>query len=125
GEFNKDETISLKLTARLWNSTLVEDYPNYEKVLIKSHGKLYLSEDIHDDRPKDNENSVATIAYSRITIKLEKKLPIWIYLISVLIGLVLLIISTIGFYMLGFFERKKFGDDKYLEENDKVKNTPY
>ncbi|RNA43640.1 integrin alpha-PS1 isoform X2 [Brachionus plicatilis] len=125
GEFSNDETISLKLTARLWNTTLVEDYPDYERVFIKSHARLYLGEDVHDDKPDDNENSVATIAYSRISIKLEKKLPLSVYLISIAIGVFLFIISTIGFYMLGFFERKKFGDDKYLEESDKVKKVPY
>ena len=78
---------------------MVEDYPNYERVFIKSHAKLYLGDDVHDDKPNDNENSVATIAYSRIAIKLEKKLPISVYLISVAIGLFLFTISTIGFYM--------------------------
>lgn len=96
---SKDETISLKLTARLWNTTLVEDYSNYERVFIKSHAKLYLGDDVHDDKPNDNENSVATIAYSRIAIKLERKLPVSVYLISIAIGLFLLTISTIGFYM--------------------------
>lgn len=28
-------------------------------------------------------------------------------------------------FKLGFFERKKFGDDKYLDENEKVNKTPY
>lgn len=104
GQFSKDESISLKLTARLWNSTLVEDYPYFEKVLIKSHAKLYLGEDVHDDKPDDNQNSVATIAYSRITFKLEKKVSMWVYFISVLIGLALFLISTIGFYMVSLKE---------------------
>jgi hypothetical protein len=125
GNLNKGETISLKFTARVWNATLVEDFGQYEKVLIRSFGRLILSDDILDDKPSDNENSVTTLAYSNVRFKSEKVLSMWVYVLSVMIGLVLLIICTIGFWMIGFFERKKFGDDKYLEDNEKLKKTPY
>ena len=80
-----------------------KDFANYEKVYIKSHGKIILSSDVHDDKPNDNENSVSTIAYSNIIVKVEKKLPLWIYLLSVLIGLVLLLLFTIGFWTVRIF----------------------
>jgi hypothetical protein len=81
---------------------LLKDYKNYEKVIIKSNGKLLLSSDIHDDNPNDNENSVITLAYSNMSGKLDQKLSVWIYLLSVLIGLALLILCTIGFWMVNF-----------------------
>ena len=172
GELSKGETISLKFTARVWNATLAEvkrqflrwpvwilvnyinlililqDFKDYEKVIIKSHGKLVLTDDIHDDNQQDNENSVVTLAYSNITFKSEPTLPIWLFITSVLIGLgvlILLIIACwkvkIHFYLsrnldtllficilfskIGFFERKKYGDEKYLDESSKSKKTPY
>lgn len=115
----------MKLTARVWNATLVEDFGQYEKVLIRSSGRLILNDDILDDKPADNENSVTTLAYSNVRLKSEKVISMWIYILSVLIGLILLLICLIGFWMIGFFERKKFGDDKYLDENEKLKKTPY
>ena len=94
-------------------------------MLIRSFGRLILSNDILDDKPSDNENSVATVAYSNVRLKSEKVLSMWVYILSVLVGLILLLLCTIGFWMIGFFERKKFGDEKYLDENDKLKKTPY
>lgn len=99
GDFSKDESIALKFTARLWNSTLVEDFADFEKVLIKSHAKLILNDDIHDDKPFDNEHSVTTVAYSQVVVKLDKAAPLWLYGLSVLIGLIILIICIIGFWM--------------------------
>jgi hypothetical protein len=81
----------------------VEDFSRFEKVLIKSHAKLLLSDGIHDDRVSDNENSVATVAYSRISAKIEKQIPLWIYLMSVFLGLFILLLCVIGFYMVRDF----------------------
>lgn len=76
-----------------------KDFANYEKVLIRSHAKIILSDDIHDDRPLDNANSVATIAYSKIVVKQEEAIPIWLYILSVVIGLAILFVCIIGFWM--------------------------
>jgi uncharacterized alpha/beta hydrolase family protein len=125
GNLNKDETISLKFTARVWNATLIEDFGQYEKVLIRSFGRLILSDDILDENQSDNENSVTTLAYSNVRFKSEKVLSMWVYILSVMIGLVLLLIFTIVFWMIGFFEHKKYGDEKYMDDNEKLKKTPY
>ena len=76
----------------------IKDFANYEKVLIKSSGKIVLNNDIHDENLADNENTVATIAYSNIPAQMEIKLPMRVYVISVIIGLLLLLLSTIGFW---------------------------
>ena len=67
--------------------------------MIKSSGEIILYSDVHDEDLSDNINSLATIAYSNIPTQLDTKLSIWIYFISVLIGLLLLILSLIGFWM--------------------------
>lgn len=74
----------------------------YEKVIVKSHGKLVLGDDIHDENQNDNEHSVLTVAYSNISIQTEKKLPLWIYVTSVMIGLVLLLLCTFAFWMVSY-----------------------
>ena len=78
---------------------ICQDYSHVEKVLIKSHAKLELSDDIHDERQSDNEISVATLAYSNIVVIVEKETPLWIYLLSVLVGLALFLLSVLGFWM--------------------------
>ncbi len=78
---------------------LKKDYKDYEKVLIKSYGKLLLSSEVHDDDQSDNSHSVVTLAYSNMVVQTEKKLPIWVYISSVLIGLALLLLITVAFWM--------------------------
>ena len=68
-------------------------------MLIKSYGKLVLSSDVHDDDQSDNSHSVVTLAYSNVVVQAEKKLPIWVYISSVLIGLGLLLLCTVAFWM--------------------------
>lgn len=34
-------------------------------------------------------------------------------------------LNRIYVFKLGFFERKKFGDEKYVMESEKVRKTPY
>ncbi len=67
--------------------------------MIKSHGKLMLSPEVHDDDQSDNAHSVVTLAYSNVVVQAEKKLPVWIYISSVLVGLVLLLLFTVAFWM--------------------------
>jgi len=54
----------------------LKDYKGFEKVLIKSHGKLMLSPEVHDDDQSDNAHSVVTLAYSNVVVQAEKKLPV-------------------------------------------------
>jgi hypothetical protein len=89
----------------------LKDYKFYEKVIIKSHGKLILGNDIHDDNQNDNEHSVLTLAYSNINIQTEKKLPLWIYVASVMIGILLLLLCTFAFWMVMEFFYLSFALD--------------
>jgi hypothetical protein len=61
-----------------------------------------LSSNVHDDKTSDNENSVSTIAYSNIAVKVEKTLSLWIIILSVFIGLVLLVLLIVAFWAVSF-----------------------
>ena len=57
---------------------------------------------VHDDKTSDNENSVSTIAYSNIAVKVEKTLSLWVIVLSVFIGLVLLVLLIVAFWAVSF-----------------------
>ena len=118
GNLNKDEFISLKFYARVWNWTLNEvliyhllkkmnfiinaifkDYKGYKKVLIKTNGQIVLNGNVLDEDLSDNLNTVATIAYPNKMPDFEENLPIDVIIVSVLIGISILVISIIGFWM--------------------------
>ncbi len=61
-----------------------------------------MSSNVHDDKTSDNENSVSTIAYSNIAVKVEKTLSLWIIILSVFIGLVLLVLLIVAFWAVSF-----------------------
>ena len=62
---------------------------------------------------KDNDSAGATIShqsklpYTTIVTTIQKSVPLWVYIVSIMCGLLLLILTTYGMYRLGFFQRKK------------------
>ncbi|PAV81558.1 hypothetical protein WR25_08553 [Diploscapter pachys] len=95
--------------ARLWNSSFTGDYNDVEYVEIASHGRLEVdaSQGIEDD-PTNNVAQATTIAYpDRPAIGEPRPAPWWLYLISVLIGLLILAILAYILYKCGFFKRKR------------------
>ena len=76
-----------------------KDFSKYEKVLIKSNAKIILNDDVHDHKPNDNENSVATIAYSKMSAVVKQQVPLWLYVASVVGGLVIFSICLLAFWI--------------------------
>ncbi|KOB77704.1 Integrin alpha 1 [Operophtera brumata] len=69
-------TITVK--ARLWNATLVEDYPR-----------------------------VTTVAYPDLKISEPTEVPLWVIILSIIIGLIVLILLILLLWKLGFFKRSR------------------
>ncbi|XP_042235673.1 integrin alpha-PS1-like isoform X1 [Homarus americanus] len=100
---------SIRIKSRLWNSTLVEDYPRVSYVSIKSKGSLILPEDIRKDQDEsDDTASAETLAYPDLLDQLPpEEVPLWVILVSIFAGLLVLIIIVLILWKLGFFERKR------------------
>ena len=55
---------------------------------------------LHDEKKVDNVYSVATVVYSNMwwSKQADKSLPVWIYVVSVCVGLFLLLIVVVAFW---------------------------
>ncbi|XP_042879254.1 integrin alpha-PS1-like, partial [Penaeus japonicus] len=103
------QAASIRIKSRLWNSTLVEDYPRVSYVSIKSKASLILPEDIREDQDQsDDVASAETLAYPDLLDQLPpEEVPLWVILVSIFAGLLVLLIIALILWKLGFFERKR------------------
>lgn len=100
-------TITVK--ARLWNSTLVEDYPRVSHVNIASTAYIHIPEhyNIHQNKHHDDTATVETVAYPDLKFSEPSEVPLWVIIVSVILGLLVLIILIFVLWKLGFFKRSR------------------
>ncbi|KAL0883105.1 hypothetical protein ABMA27_016566 [Loxostege sticticalis] len=100
-------TITVK--ARLWNTTLVEDYPRVSHVNIASTAYIVIPEhyNLHQSKHHDDSATVETVAYPDLKISEPSEVPLWVIILSVIIGLIVLILLIIALWKLGFFKRSR------------------
>jgi hypothetical protein len=94
---------------RLWNATLVEDYPTVDEVRIRSRAMIRISEseEIRQDPMNDVANAV-TKCYPDLKLKVELDgIAWWIYAVSILAGIILLSLIIYCLYRTGFFKRRR------------------
>ncbi|XP_012263310.2 integrin alpha-PS1 isoform X2 [Athalia rosae] len=105
----KQEAV-ITLKARLWNSTLVEDYPRVDMVKIGSNAKIIIPPQvvIQQENLKDDQGIAETIAYPDLLDQQDSEpVPIWIIIVAIVAGLLLLILLTLVLWKLGFFKRRR------------------
>ncbi|XP_049873202.1 integrin alpha-PS1 isoform X2 [Pectinophora gossypiella] len=100
------QAATITVRARLWNSTLVEDYPRVSHVNIASTASIQISE--HYNVLGDSHSAKAeTIAYPDLKISEPTEVPYWVIIVSVIVGLIVLILLIIALWKLGFFKRSR------------------
>ncbi|XP_076754708.1 multiple edematous wings [Xylocopa sonorina] len=105
----KQETI-ITIKARLWNSTLVEDYPKVDEVKISSNAKILIPPNviIQQENVEDDNAVAEIIVYPDLLNHQEvEPVPIWIIIVAIVTGLLLLILLTLVLRKLGFFKRRR------------------
>ncbi|GBP30999.1 Integrin alpha-PS1 [Eumeta japonica] len=103
------QTATITVRARLWNATLVEDYPRVSHVNIASSATIHVSNSVnlHQNRRQDDFTTVETIAYPDLRISESTEVPLWVIILSVILGLLVLILLIIALWKLGFFKRSR------------------
>ncbi|XP_043273061.1 integrin alpha-PS1 isoform X2 [Venturia canescens] len=104
----QEATITVK--ARLWNSTLVEDYPKVDMVRIGSNARIVIPSnvEIQQENMSDDQAIAETIAYPDLLDQQEgEPVPIWIIIVAIIAGLLLLILLILVLWKLGFFKRRR------------------
>ncbi|XP_059476549.1 integrin alpha-PS1 isoform X2 [Neocloeon triangulifer] len=103
---HKNTEATIRIRARLWNSTLVEDYPRVDWVKIGSRARIHL-QGIHQSND-DDEFQVETIAYPELLEQTAGEgVPLWMIIVAIAAGLLLLILLTICLWKCGFFKRRR------------------
>ncbi|XP_012275249.1 integrin alpha-PS1 [Orussus abietinus] len=105
----KQEAV-IVVKARLWNSTLVEDYPKVDMVKVGSNARIVIPPNvvIQQENLKDDFAIAETIAYPDLLDQQEAEpVPIWIIIVAIVAGLLLLILLTLVLWKLGFFKRRR------------------
>ncbi|KAK2711876.1 hypothetical protein QYM36_012860 [Artemia franciscana] len=100
----------IKIRARLWNSTLAEDYMKADRVVIRSKARIELDPflEINQSNTVDDIDYAETIAYpDHLDTGESKSIPIWIILLAVAVGVFLLVILIFILWRLGFFRRNR------------------
>ena len=109
---------SIEVRARLWNSTLAEDYNDVDKVEVFAKAKVKVDDVVTQDI-SDDYVGVKTVAEpdSRRVPGGRGGLPEWwVILVAVLAGILLLVIISLCLWKLGFFERKR-PEEEGLEDD--------
>ena len=104
------DSITLEIRSRLWNSTLVEDYSNIDKVEIFSKSSVIIDSVYTQDLSNDIE-SILTLALPDRQLEPVQSLDWWIYVVSAAAGLLVLVIIILILGKLGFFTRQRLVDD--------------
>ncbi|XP_016838421.1 integrin alpha-PS1 isoform X2 [Nasonia vitripennis] len=106
----KKEEATIIIKARLWNSTLAEDYPRVDKVNIGSIAKIVIPSGIvvQQNNLTDDFAEAITIATPNLLDQQDgEPVPIWIIIVAVVAGLLLLILLTLILWKVGFFKRRR------------------
>ncbi|KAG8192343.1 hypothetical protein JTE90_002163 [Oedothorax gibbosus] len=106
----RDSTAVIKIKARLWNSTFVNDYPSVDWVTVISRAHIRtISDEIRQEDSNDYA-SAETKAYPDILLYQKTDgVALWIIILAACAGLLLLILLVILLWKCGFFKRKKPG----------------
>lgn len=106
------QSATITIRARLWNSTLVEDYPKVKAVEIASTAKIIIPSRgglIITSNPSDIIANAISIARSggfpeqQVTDGLE----IWMIIVAVVCGLLLVLLVALALWRCGFFKRNR------------------
>ncbi|RWS05411.1 integrin alpha-ps-like protein, partial [Dinothrombium tinctorium] len=108
-DLRADQSAIVKIRARLWNPTFVEDYAHgVSQVHIISHAKIRLDPvlDIVQDRSNDYA-SAKTKAIPDLPSLPPEGPPLWVIILAIFLGILLLLIVIYILWKIGFFKRKK------------------
>lgn len=97
------------IRARLWESTLLEDFRSVDEVNIISSASYEIIQDEDIIKQTDYSNDkydIVTVAIPDIDIAPSKSVPWWVILIAIIVGLVFLICLGLLLWKCGFFKRR-------------------
>ena len=100
------DSVTVEIKARLWNSTLVEDYSNVDRVEIYSKASVII-DSVYTQDPSNDHESILTVAFPDRQLEPRQPPAWWIYILSAAVGVLLLVIIIMVLSKVGFFQRTR------------------
>ncbi|XP_044193491.1 integrin alpha-3b [Thunnus albacares] len=102
---NMTDSAKIYVRSRLWNSTMLEDYPNAQRIMVKGQATLKFI----TNRPTikmDSQTNVFTVDVEPVAgVEIPYELPLWIIISAAVAGILLLGIIILILWKCGFFQR--------------------
>nr|XP_036220960.1 integrin alpha-PS1 isoform X2 [Bactrocera oleae] len=95
------------IRARLWNSTLVSEYPRADLVRIMSRATVKIPLEYSVEHTEENY-LLETRAYPELLDQQrEQPTSIWVYIVAIICGLIVLAVVVLILWHIGFFKRRR------------------
>ncbi|XP_028268064.1 integrin alpha-3-like [Parambassis ranga] len=102
---NMNNSATLTVRARLWNSTMIEDYSNARSVLVRGQVTLKLKTNKPTIYMESQSSEIEVHIYPELGLQIDSGAPLWIIVVSVLAGVLLLALICLLLWKCGFFKR--------------------
>ncbi|XP_038565411.1 integrin alpha-3-like isoform X2 [Micropterus salmoides] len=102
---NMNNSATLTVRARLWNSTMIEDYSDARNVLVRGRVTLKLQTNKPTIHMESHGTEIEVHVYPDLGQQEESSAPLWIIVVSVLAGVSLLALICLLLWKCGFFRR--------------------
>ncbi|XP_050924543.1 integrin alpha-3 isoform X2 [Lates calcarifer] len=102
---NMNNSATLTVRARLWNSTMIEDYSDARSVLVRGRVTLKLQTNKPTINMEPQSAEIEVSIYPDLGHQVDSGAPLWIIVVSVLAGVLLLALICLVLWKCGFFRR--------------------
>ncbi|XP_065507031.1 integrin alpha-3 isoform X3 [Caloenas nicobarica] len=96
---------SLSVRARVWNSTFIEDYRDFDRVKVDGTATLFLRSHIPTISMRNHTVRFSVDVDSELTEEQPPEIALWLVLVAVVAGLLLLGLIILLLWKCGFFRR--------------------
>ncbi|XP_029986568.1 integrin alpha-3-like [Sphaeramia orbicularis] len=103
---NINNSATLTLQSRLWNSTMIEDFNDATMVLVQGRATLKLKTKNQSVNMESQTTEIQVLVYPEAGQQLDSGAPLWVMVVSVLAGMVLLALICLLLWKCGFFVRR-------------------
>ncbi|XP_047428394.1 integrin alpha-3-like isoform X2 [Mugil cephalus] len=102
---NMNNSAYLTVRARLWNSTMIEDYRDAASVLVRGQATLKLKTNKPTINMQQQSLEMEVKIDPELALQVDSSVPMWIIVMSALAGILLLAVICLLLWKCGFFKR--------------------
>ncbi|XP_053194997.1 integrin alpha-3-like [Scomber japonicus] len=102
---NMNNSATLTVKARLWSSTMIEDYSDARVVSVRGRATLNLQTNKPTINMQSHDTEIVVHIYPDSGQPVDSGAPVWIIVVSVLVGVFLLALICLLLWKCGFFRR--------------------